>query len=175
MFSFSHSFASWKRSAGRNSSCACTVNASPRHKAMDEKVFTLWHRSIFLSTKPGSANWRNTLDFVRGSIVVPLCSPFMKAMRPFLIASVVASCLLVSCATRARHDRQMLSGATRVLFLGDSITHSGQYVEFIEAYFITRFPDRKLEILNLGLPSETVSGLSEPGHAGGQFPRPDLH
>jgi lysophospholipase L1-like esterase len=31
------------------------------------------------------------------------------------------------------------------------------------------------EFLNLGLPSETVSGLSEPGHAGGQFPRPDLH
>ena len=29
--------------------------------------------------------------------------------------------------------------------------------------------------LDLGLPSETVSGLSEPGHAGGAFPRPDLH
>jgi hypothetical protein len=25
------------------------------------------------------------------------------------------------------------------------------------------------------LPSETVSGLSEPNHAGGAFPRPDLH
>lgn len=32
-----------------------------------------------------------------------------------------------------------------------------------------------MEILNLGLSSETVSGLSEPGHAGGKFPRPDLH
>ena len=31
------------------------------------------------------------------------------------------------------------------------------------------------EVLNLGLPSETVSGLSENGHAGGRFPRPDLH
>jgi lysophospholipase L1-like esterase len=36
-------------------------------------------------------------------------------------------------------------------------------------------PDRPIEFLNLGLPSETVSGLSEPGHAGGAFPRPDLH
>ena len=26
-----------------------------------------------------------------------------------------------------------------------------------------------------GLPSETVSGLTEPNHAGGAFPRPDLH
>jgi lysophospholipase L1-like esterase/pimeloyl-ACP methyl ester carboxylesterase len=30
-------------------------------------------------------------------------------------------------------------------------------------------------VLDLGLSSETVSGLSEPGHAGGAFPRPDLH
>jgi lysophospholipase L1-like esterase len=30
-------------------------------------------------------------------------------------------------------------------------------------------------IIPLGLASETVSGLSEPGHAGGKFPRPDLH
>lgn len=31
------------------------------------------------------------------------------------------------------------------------------------------------EIVNFGLGSETVSGLSEPGHASGQFPRPCLH
>ena len=72
-------------------------------------------------------------------------------------------------------DAEMLAGAGRVLFLGDSITYSGQYVELIEAYFVTRFPKRQIEFLNLGLPSETVSGLSEPGHAGGAFPRPDLH
>ena len=48
-------------------------------------------------------------------------------------------------------------------------------MDLIDAYFVTRFPRRKIEFLNLGLPSETVSGLSEPGHAGGQFPRPDLH
>jgi lysophospholipase L1-like esterase len=82
---------------------------------------------------------------------------------------------LVSCATRGSRHSEMLSGAKRVLFLGDSITHSGQYVEFIEAYFVTRFPERRVEFMNVGLPSETVSGLSEPGHAGGQFPRPDLH
>jgi lysophospholipase L1-like esterase len=29
-------------------------------------------------------------------------------------------------------------------------------------------------VINVGLSSETVSGLSEKGHAGGKFPRPDL-
>jgi lysophospholipase L1-like esterase len=62
-----------------------------------------------------------------------------------------------------------------VVFLGDSITYSGQYVADLELAGRVLLPERELELLNLGLPSETVSGLSEPGHADGQFPRPDLH
>ena len=69
----------------------------------------------------------------------------------------------------------MFKDVKRVVFLGDSITYAGQYVEFVEAYFRSRHPDRTVELINLGLPSETVSGLSEDGHAGGAFPRPDLH
>ncbi|HAV63524.1 MAG TPA: lysophospholipase, partial [Verrucomicrobiales bacterium] len=69
----------------------------------------------------------------------------------------------------------MFGDAKRVVFLGDSITYSGAYVEFIETHFVARNPGRQLEFINVGLPSETVSGLSEDGHAGGQFPRPDLH
>jgi len=65
--------------------------------------------------------------------------------------------------------------ARRIVFLGDSITYSGEYVETIEMFLRTRFPESRPQFINLGLPSETVSGLSEPGHAGGAFPRPDLH
>jgi lysophospholipase L1-like esterase/pimeloyl-ACP methyl ester carboxylesterase len=68
-----------------------------------------------------------------------------------------------------------LPGVHRLVFLGDSITYSGQYIDYLEAYAVTRFPERTIEFIDLGLPSETVSGLSEPGHAGGAFPRPDLH
>ena len=63
----------------------------------------------------------------------------------------------------------------KILFLGNSITYAGNYITDIEAYLVTNHPDQKYEIINAGLPSETVSGLSEEGHAGGQFPRPDLH
>lgn len=63
----------------------------------------------------------------------------------------------------------------RVLFLGNSITYAGKYITDIEAYYITHYPEQQFEFINLGLPSETVSGLSEPNHAGGKFPRPDLH
>ncbi len=63
----------------------------------------------------------------------------------------------------------------RVVFLGNSITYSGRYVADIEAYYRLVHPTLQIEWINMGLPSETVSGLSEEGHAGGAFPRPDLH
>jgi len=65
--------------------------------------------------------------------------------------------------------------ARRAVFLGDSITYAGEWIEFVEAWVRLNHPAATVELLDLGLPSETVSGLSEPGHAGGAFPRPDLH
>lgn len=65
--------------------------------------------------------------------------------------------------------------AKRVVFLGDSITYSGQYIAYLEAYLTARYPGKTFDFIDLGLPSETCSGLSEPGHAGGAFPRPDVH
>lgn len=67
-----------------------------------------------------------------------------------------------------------LPEAKRILILGDSITHDGKYVEYLETVLLAN-TDKHYEILDLGLSSETVSGLSEEGHAGGKFPRPDLH
>ena len=68
-----------------------------------------------------------------------------------------------------------LEGVRRVVFLGDSITYVGQYIEYTETLLRLSDPSHRCEMLDLGLPSETISGLSEPGHAGGKFPRPDLH
>ena len=69
----------------------------------------------------------------------------------------------------------MAPNVQRVLFLGNSITHAGHYVNNVAAYVTDQYPARQLEFINVGLPSETISGLSEEGHAGGSFPRPDLH
>ncbi|NME68718.1 SGNH/GDSL hydrolase family protein [Flammeovirga aprica] len=63
----------------------------------------------------------------------------------------------------------------RVVFLGNSITYAGSYISYFETYFRLNYPNRTIEFINVGLPSETVTGLSEEGHANGEFPRPDLH
>ncbi len=59
----------------------------------------------------------------------------------------------------------------RWLFLGDSITQAGHYTDYIETWMLLNAAAAP-EIINLGLSSETVSGLSEPDHP---FPRPCLH
>jgi lysophospholipase L1-like esterase len=81
---------------------------------------------------------------------------------------------LASLPLLSRADLPMQPGE-RVVFLGDSITQAGTHVALIDAALIVHAPHEKYDIISVGLSSETVSGLSEPGHAGGQFPRPDLH
>lgn len=79
------------------------------------------------------------------------------------------------CAIPAlRAAEEFLPGIQRIVFLGDSITYAGDYVHDFELFLFARHSERKLKVINLGLPSETVSGLSEDGHAGGKFLRPDL-
>lgn len=39
----------------------------------------------------------------------------------------------------------------RVLFLGDSITHNGYYLYYIEHFYATRFPDRTITFRNAGI------------------------
>lgn len=72
-------------------------------------------------------------------------------------------------------SQKPLTAYKRILFLGNSVTYDGKYVANIESYLRLKYPDAKVEIINMGLPSETVSGLSEPGHADNRFARPDLH
>jgi lysophospholipase L1-like esterase len=74
----------------------------------------------------------------------------------------------------AQNDYKIPEKVQKILFLGNSITYSGQFVCYFEAYLKAKYPKNKFEIINVGLPSETVSGLSEENHADGRFPRPAL-
>jgi lysophospholipase L1-like esterase len=59
----------------------------------------------------------------------------------------------------------------RWLFLGDSITQAGYYVDYVETWMLMN-EENPPEIIDLGLSSETVSGLSEENHPGR---RPYIH
>src|SRR5262245_48224715 len=80
--------------------------------------------------------------------------------------------VLVPSTAPADHPPFALKDGQRVVFLGDSNTAAGKFIAYLDAYLCTRFPEKRFELINLGLLSETVTGLSEPDHP---FPRPNVH
>ena len=44
----------------------------------------------------------------------------------------------------------------RVVFVGNSITHGGHYHSFIWLYYMTRFPDKPITIMNAGIGGESA-------------------
>lgn len=112
--------------------------------------------------------------------IKPLTSSFFYVLLSFgqfmalLTVAVAADAPAEKPAAVESGQRQLLEKSRRIVFLGDSITAAGQYVADFDAWLLTQKLPRMPLVIDAGLPSETVSGLSEEGHAGGQFPRPDL-
>ena len=96
----------------------------------------------------------------------------MKLTMPRLILLIL---LALPLGTQANDNFEILKKAKKIVFFGDSITYGGEYVVFFERWLTVNHPELSPEVLNQGIPSETVSGLSEPGHIRHGFPRPDMH
>ena len=59
---------------------------------------------------------------------------------------------------------------SRIAVLGDSIAYAGRWANEVENALKADKKFAACEIVNFSVPSETVAGLSEYGHAGGRFP-----
>jgi hypothetical protein len=98
-------------------------------------------------------------------------------LRGLLAAAGVALFLVFSPAPQASEAQpdtlaEQLAAADRMLVLGDSITYDGRWVADVAAWM--EYEGLTAEVIDCGLSSETVSGLSEDGHAAGTFTRPDI-
>jgi lysophospholipase L1-like esterase len=104
----------------------------------------------------------------------------MRIIRPAIVALILTAATLAASGFAPADDAQdaaqddafFLQGGETVMFFGDSITQNGAYVEYVETYLRTRFPERAFRVINHGISSETVSGTSEPDH---DPRRPDAH
>ena len=94
------------------------------------------------------------------------------------VASLLATpllaiaCIMPATATEAARPGDLVRSAKRIAVLGDSITQDGRWVADLAAWMEEQ--GLPADVINVGLSSETISGLTEVGHAGGTFPRPDL-
>jgi len=92
-------------------------------------------------------------------------------MKPWL-ATLLVLVLAVPARAAASQPIDLVRNAKRIVVLGDSITYGGGWMLPLIAWL--EADGSTADVINMGLSSETVSGLSEEGHAGGKFPRPDL-
>ncbi|KAF5080144.1 hypothetical protein DSECCO2_123520 [anaerobic digester metagenome] len=77
-----------------------------------------------------------------------------KKIILFFICSTIASGLFSQPVSQ-------FGEGERVVFLGNSITDGGRYHSFIWLYYMTRFPNMNLHILNAGIGGDTAFDMYE--------------
>ncbi|WP_319591025.1 SGNH/GDSL hydrolase family protein [uncultured Draconibacterium sp.] len=73
--------------------------------------------------------------------------------------------VLIACAifgaSQAQHNIPPFKSGERVVFVGNSITHGGYYHSFIWLYYMTRFPEMPISIMNAGVGGDTAGDIKE--------------
>ena len=87
----------------------------------------------------------------------------MKTRTAVLAAVVLAACASVTCGQDGRAVGTKVAPFTegdRVVFLGDSITHGGWYIAYLQYFWQLRNPGKRITFLNGGICGHTAkSGL----------------
>lgn len=76
------------------------------------------------------------------------------------IVLLLLACLLPAWLQATSHIPPFRKGE-RVVFTGNSITHGGHYHSFIWLYYMTRFPDRPITIMNAGIGGESAWDIKD--------------
>jgi len=75
-----------------------------------------------------------------------------------VVGIAVLSLLLPSLvAAEMKNDHKFKTGE-RICFIGDSITHNGSYHNQILLFYVTRYPNMRLQAWNCGISGDTASG-----------------
>lgn len=67
-------------------------------------------------------------------------------------------CLAILCCNLAAAAQQFKNG-DRVCFVGNSITHNGDYWHNVQLYYATRFPQLDVKFFNCGISGDVTSGI----------------
>ncbi len=86
----------------------------------------------------------------------------MKIINIFFV--VFLSLTIISCKQKETVKEnttisEFFNKGDRVVFVGNSITHMGMFHHNIFLYHVTRFPDKPLEMYNLGVSGDVTTGV----------------
>ena len=81
-----------------------------------------------------------------------------------MIMKKIILVLLLAVLSNTTINAQVLqpfADGDRVAFLGNSITEAGYYGSNIWLYYMTRFPERKISIINAGIGGDVVGQMND--------------
>jgi len=76
--------------------------------------------------------------------------------RPFVVMLTMLA--LVSAMAGAEPSAPQFQSGDNVAVIGDSITHGRKWHRYVYAYYLTRFPDRQVRFVNLGIAGDSAGG-----------------
>ena len=72
------------------------------------------------------------------------------------------TCILSLSSLQAQDNQKpFFKNGDVICFLGDSITHGGQYHQFLQLFYATRYPALKLSFHNCGISGDNAAGMIE--------------
>lgn len=75
-------------------------------------------------------------------------------IRPFLLLAMLCAVAIPA----SDHAPEPFRDGARVVFFGDSLTQGGTFHAWVQLFYATRFPDRRIRCCNAGIGGATLSG-----------------
>jgi len=88
------------------------------------------------------------------SIVIHIKSGGLIMKKMYLLGLILCLCL----QARSQYTRPFKEG-DKVAFVGNSITHIGHYHSYVWLFYMTHFPDCRIQIFNCGIGGDIAGGI----------------
>ncbi len=81
-----------------------------------------------------------------------------KYVKPRLFSFSYDEKGVLHCHVGAGEKKVVRKDWRKIVFLGDSITAAGIFVDELQLYLSCKYPDKEIEVINAGVPGDTASG-----------------
>lgn len=78
-----------------------------------------------------------------------------KALRITILLFFSGGGILLN-AQKIQSSAELFNDGDQVCFIGNSITHSGSYHSLVYLFYLTRFPERRIDVFNCGISGDNV-------------------
>lgn len=82
----------------------------------------------------------------------------MRTSRTGTLAALVAALAIAAIALPTTAAVPQFQDGDRVCIVGDSISHGRRYHLYLHAFYVTRFPERRIDFINCGISGDTAAG-----------------